>query len=202
MRASASWPATSSALARAAVAATVAASALAQASASALPRFIQNVTIAASEPAAAISAPQVRMSAKGSPLEDPRDLLDRAAAEIRGDDDAGPGCDIAGEWISGSERQQFVPNDDLREIGADDIGHQRTRERRPPSPLLRDDDGGGLLARLDVGLDLLDRKLNGERVFAVRGRKLGLVGFEERSGDNVEHRARQELHEPLHDVRP
>src|SRR5262249_58615824 len=124
----------------AAVAAAAAASALAQASASALPRFIQNVTMAASEPPAAISAPQVRRSCMDSPLEDARDLLDRAAAEIGGDDDAGPGRHVARERIRRTKRQQFVPNDDLPEIDADDVVHERTRQRRPPTALRGDDD--------------------------------------------------------------
>src|SRR5262249_14462912 len=167
MRASASWPATSSALASAAVAAAAAASALAQASASALPRFIQNVTMAASEPPAAISAPQVRMSAMASPLEDARDLLDRAAAEIGGDDDAGPGRHVARQGVCFTQPEYLVPKHDFAEIDADGVGHERARQRRPPPALLRNDDRGRLLARLDLGFDFLDRKLNGERVLVV-----------------------------------
>src|SRR5262245_61320780 len=104
MRVSASCVEMSSAFASAAVAAEAAASALAAASASALPRFIQNVMMATSEPPAAISAPQVRISCMAtSPLEDSRDLLDRAAAEIGGDDDTGPGGDLAGDCVGRAE---------------------------------------------------------------------------------------------------
>ena len=46
-----------------------------------------------------------------SPLEDARDLLDRAAAEIGGHDDAGPGRHVACERVCRTEREQFVPNE-------------------------------------------------------------------------------------------
>src|SRR5262245_54877154 len=101
MRASASCSATSSAFTSAVLAVAAAASPLASASASALPRFIQKVMMATSEPLAAISAPQVRTSCITSPLEDARDLLDRAAAEIGSDDNARPGRSVAGDRIGG-----------------------------------------------------------------------------------------------------
>src|SRR5690349_2099665 len=102
MRDSASCAETISAFAIAACAVALAASALASASASALPRFIQKVTMATREPPAAISAPQVSTSCivsrpvgtGSAPLEDARHLLDRAPAEVSGDDDAGPNADV------------------------------------------------------------------------------------------------------------
>src|SRR5262245_7179891 len=108
MRASASCAETLSAFASAACAVALAASALASASASALPRFIQKVTMATREPPAAISAPQVSTSCIESPpietgprpLEDACHFLDRASAEISGNDDTGPGADVAGDRVS------------------------------------------------------------------------------------------------------
>src|SRR5262249_19037856 len=134
---------------------------------SALRRFIQTGTMGASEPPAAISAPQVRMSAMASPLEDARDLLDRAAAEIGGDDDAGPGRHIARQDVSFAQPEYLVPEDDFAEIDADDVGHERARQRRPPPALLRNDDRGRLLARLERGFDFLVWQLHGECVFVV-----------------------------------
>src|SRR5215470_18014265 len=107
MRASASWAETISAFSSAACAVALAAPALASASASALPRFIQKVTIATREPPAAITAPQVSTSCIASPPigagrappEDACHLLDRASAEVSGDDDAGPGTNVTGDRI-------------------------------------------------------------------------------------------------------
>src|SRR5262245_3640940 len=103
MRASASCSAPRLALASAVLAVAAAASALAAASASALLRFIQKVMMATSEPLAAMSAPQVRTSCIASPLEDARDLLDRAAAEVCGHDDTRPRGNVAGDRICGPE---------------------------------------------------------------------------------------------------
>src|SRR5215470_7205733 len=121
MRASASWAETISAFASAACAVALAASALASASASALPRFIQKVTMATREPPAAISAPQVSTSciasppigAERAPPEDARHFLDRAPAEIRGDDDAGPGADVACDCVGRAQAKDLVPNEVL-----------------------------------------------------------------------------------------
>src|SRR6266545_2190128 len=177
MRASASWPDTSSAFASAAVAAEVAASALAEASASALPRFIQKVTMATSEPLAAISAPQVRTSCMAaSPLEDARDLFDRAPAEIGGDNDAGPGRDLSSDRIRGAEAHDFVPDHHLPDVDHHGERGERTDDRRPPAALLRDDDRGRLRARGDLGLDFLD----GELVLRVRRCELRLVAGDDR----------------------
>src|SRR6266566_8854012 len=119
MRASASWAATISAFASAACAVALAASAFASASASALPRFIQKVTMATREPPAAIRAPQVSTSCIASPPigagsarpEDAGHLLDRAPAEIGGDDDAGPGADVTGDRVSRAKAKDLVPNE-------------------------------------------------------------------------------------------
>src|SRR5262245_53983414 len=119
MRASASCAETISAFASAACAVALAASALASASASALPRFIQKVTMATREPPAAISAPQVSISCIASPLigagsgapEDACHLLDRAPAEISGDDHASPSADVTGDPIGRAQAQDLVPNE-------------------------------------------------------------------------------------------
>src|SRR6266550_6950921 len=119
MRVSASCAETISAFASAACAVALAASAFASASASALPRFIQKVTMATREPLAAISAPQVSTSciasppigAGGAPPEDACHLLDRAPAEIGGDDDARPGADVTGDRVSRAQAKNLVPNE-------------------------------------------------------------------------------------------
>src|SRR6266581_7392359 len=121
MRVSASCAETISAFASAACAVALAASAFASASASALPRFIQKVTMATREPPASISAPQVSTSciasppigAGSAPPQDARHLLDRAPAEIGGDDDAGPGTDVTGDRVSRAKAKDLVPNEVL-----------------------------------------------------------------------------------------
>src|SRR6266567_6045758 len=130
MRVSASCAETISAFASAACAVALAASAFASASASALPRFIQKVTMATREPPAAISAPQVSTSCITSPPigagsarpEDACHLLDRASAEIGGDDDAGPGADVTGDRVRRAKAKNLVVDDHLP-----DVDHHRQR---------------------------------------------------------------------------
>src|SRR5439155_22185364 len=145
MRVSASCAETISAFASAACAVTLAASAFANASASALPRFIQKVTMATREPPAAISAPQVSASCIASPPigagsarpEDARHFLDRTPAEIGGDDDAGPGADVTGDRVSGAQTKDLVVYHDLPDVDSHRQRRERPDHRGPPAPLLR-----------------------------------------------------------------
>src|SRR5882724_5823987 len=190
MRASTSCAETISAFASAACAVSLAASALASASASALPRFIQKVTMATREPLAAISAPQVSTSCIASPPigapEDACHLLDRAPAEIGGDDDAGPGADVTGDRVSRAQAKNLVVDDDLPDVDHHWKRRERADHRGPPAPLLRDDDRGGLRAGGNLAFDFLDGKIDGELVLRIGGGKLRLVGLD----NGVEHRSR------------
>src|SRR5712672_3643265 len=133
MRVSAICAEAISAFASAACAVALAASALASASASALPRFIQKVTMATREPPAAISAPQVSTSCIASPPigawsgppQDAGHLLDRAPAEIGGDDDAGPGADVTGDRVRCAETKDLVVDNHLPHVDH----HWKRRER-------------------------------------------------------------------------
>src|SRR5215470_8292172 len=201
MRASASWAETISAFASAACAVALAAFALASASASALPRFIQKVTMATREPPAAISPPQVSTSciasppigAGSAPPEDARYLFDRAPTEIRGDDDAGPGADVAGDRVGAAQAKDLVVDDDLPDVDHHRKRRERPDHRGPPAPLLRDDDRGGLRAGSNLGLDLLDGEIDGELVLRIGRGKLRLVGLD----NGVEHRSREDPENPL-----
>src|SRR5262245_14050087 len=176
MRASASCAETISAFANAACAVALAASALASASASALPRFIQKVTMATREPPAAISAPQVSTSCIASPPigagrtppEDARHLLDGAPAEIGGDDHAGPGADVTRDRVGRTEAENFVVHDDFPNIDHNWKRRERADHRSPPAPLLRNDDRGGLGAGGNLGLDFLDGEIDGKLVLRIR----------------------------------
>src|SRR5262245_1591018 len=201
MRASASCAETISAFASAACAVAPAASALASASASALPRFIQKVTMATREPPAAISAPQVSTSCIASPLigarrappEDARHLLDGAPTEISGDDDAGPGADVTGDRVSRAQSQDFVVDYHFPDVDHHRQRRERAYHRSPPAPLLRDDDRGGLRAGGNLSLDLLHGKIDGELVLRIRRRKLRFVGLDNR----IEHWSREDAEKPL-----
>src|SRR5262245_12686867 len=201
MRASASCAETISAFANAACAVALAASALASASASALPRFIQKVTMATREPPAAISAPQVSTSciasppigAESAPPEDARHLLDRASAEIGGDDDARPGANVTGDRVSRTQAKDLVVDNDFPDIDHHWQRRERADHRGPPAPLFRDDDRGGLRADGNLGLNFLDGEIDGELVLRIRRCELRLVGLD----NGVEHRSRENTQKPL-----
>lgn len=105
----------------------------------------------------------------GSPLEDPRHLLNGAI-------DAGPGAAVTGERFGRAEAQDLVPGDDLP-----DVDHHRQRgaagSSASTSALLGNDDFPRLGARRVLGLDLFHSRVNGEPIALVRGCELRLVGL-------------------------
>ena len=83
--------------------------------------------------------------------ENPGDLFDRAPADIGDDDHPGPIGDHAGDRIGCAEPEHLVPDDHFPEIDDHWRGEQRPDDGGVPPALLRNDDCGGVLSRLDLG---------------------------------------------------
>jgi hypothetical protein len=78
---------------------------------------------------------------ENSALEDARDLSNRSAADVSGDDQAGRLSDHSGDRIGGALAQHLVPDHHLPEIDDHGCGKQWTHDGRVPPPLLCQDDG-------------------------------------------------------------
>ena len=93
-----------------------------------------------------------------------RHLLNRPPPDIGSNNRPGPIGDHARQRFGYPKAQHFVPDDHLPEVNDDGKGQEGAYDRGVPSALFGDDDGGRLLTRRDLGLDVLGGKIGCDTV--------------------------------------
>ena len=68
------------------------------------------------------------------------------------------------QWVCDAEPEHFVPEDHPSEVDNDGKGEERANDCGVPSALLGDDDRGQLLARRDLGFEVLGGKIGRDTV--------------------------------------